>query len=168
LKTGFTKEAGYGLVGSAVQNGTRLIVVVNGLKSEKERADEAKKLLEWGFHAFQSSLLFEEGQVIAEAKTYGGSQRYVPLVAQQVVRLMVPRGVRERIIARVVYSGPVPAPVQKGQKIGVLKVWRGDSMVLEVPLQAADDVGTGTLTGRAWDAAGELLYGLFRAGVQRL
>jgi len=168
LKTGFTKEAGYGLVGSAVQNGTRLIVVVNGLKSEKERADEAKKLLEWGFHAFQSNLLFEEGQIIAEAKTYGGSQRYVPLVAQQVVRLMVPRGVRERIIARVVYSGPVPAPVQKGQKIGVLKVWRGDSMVLEVPLQAADDVGTGTLTGRAWDAAGELLYGLFRAGVQRL
>src|SRR6266545_5435227 len=168
LKTGFTKEAGYGLVGSAVQNGTRLIVVVNGLKSEKERADETKKLLDWGFHAFQSNLLFEEGQVIAEAKTYGGSQRYVPLVAQQVVRLMVPRGVRERIIARVVYSGPVPAPVQKGQKIGVLKVWRGDSMVLEVPLQAADDVGTGTLTGRAWDAAGELLYGLFRAGVQRL
>src|SRR5689334_7492810 len=81
LKTGFTKEAGYGLVGSAVQNGLRLIVVVNGLKSEKERADEAKKLLEWGFHNFQSGLLFADGQVIAEAKTYGGSQRYVPLVA---------------------------------------------------------------------------------------
>src|SRR5262249_32904385 len=65
LKTGFTKEAGYGLVGSAVQNGLRLIVVVNGLKSEKERADEGKKLLEWGFHSFQSGLLFPEGQEIA-------------------------------------------------------------------------------------------------------
>src|SRR5262249_16782401 len=72
LKTGFTKEAGYGLVGSAVQNGLRLILVVNGLKSDKERADESKRILEWGFHNFQSGLLFEEGQTIASAKTYGG------------------------------------------------------------------------------------------------
>src|SRR5882757_7366464 len=142
LKTGFTKEAGYGLVGSAVQNGLRLIVVVNGLKTEKERA--------------------------ADAKTFGGDQRNVPLVAQRPVRLMMARGVRERIIARVVYSGPVRAPLQKGSKIGILKVWRGDVMVLEVPLQAAEDVGTGTISGRAWDAASELLYGLFRAGVQKL
>src|SRR5436190_13154944 len=62
MKTGFTKEAGYGLVGSAVQNGMRLIVVVNGLRSEKERADEGKKLLEWGFHNFQPNLLFNEGE----------------------------------------------------------------------------------------------------------
>jgi len=168
LKTGFTREAGYGLVGSAVQNGLRLIVVVNGLKSEKERADEAKKLLEWGFHNFQLSPLFEEGQVIADAKTFGGDRRNVPLVAQRPVRLMMARGVREKITARVVYSGPVQAPVQKGRKIGTLKIWRGDSMVLEVPLEAAEDVGTGTIPGRAWDAASELLYGLFRAGVQRL
>src|SRR5499425_3239597 len=168
LKTGFTKEAGYGLVGSAVQNGVRLIVVVNGLKTEKERADEAKKLLEWGFHNFQSSLLFEEGQVIAEAKTFGGSERYVPLLAKRAVRLMVPRGVRERIIARVVYSGPVRAPVQKGQKIGILKVWRNDSLALEVPLEASADVGTGTMPRRAFDAATELVLGLFRAGFKRL
>jgi len=168
MKTGFTKEAGYGLVGSAAQNGLRLIVVVNGLKTEKERADEAKKLLEWGFNGFQSSVLFDEGTVIAEAKTYGGTQRYVPLMAARAVKLMLPRGARERIIARVVYSGPVPAPVQKGQKIGKLKVWRGDFVVLEVPLQAAEDVGTGALPGRAWDAATELVIGLFRAGIQRL
>jgi D-alanyl-D-alanine carboxypeptidase (penicillin-binding protein 5/6) len=122
LKTGFTKEAGYGLVGSAVQNGLRLIVVVNGLKSEKERADEAKKLLEWGFHNFQSGLLFADGQEIAQAKIYGGVTGHVPLVAAKEVRLMVPRGSREKIIARVVYTGPVPAPVQQGQKIGMLKV----------------------------------------------
>ena len=168
LKTGFIREAGYGLVGSAVQGGLRLIVVVNGLKSEKERADEAKKLLEWGFHNFQSSLLFEDGQVIAEAKTYGGEPSYVPLVAQRAVRLMLPRGVRERILARVVYSGPVPVPVMKGQKIGTLKVWRGDFMALEVPLEAAADVGPGTLPRRAWDAATELFIGLFRAGIRKL
>jgi serine-type D-Ala-D-Ala carboxypeptidase (penicillin-binding protein 5/6) len=168
LKTGFTKEAGYGLVGSAVQNGLRLIVVVNGLKSEKERADEGKKLLEWGFHSFQSGMLFAEGQEIAQAKIYGGAKGHVPLVAGKEVRLMVPRGSREKIIARVVYTGPVRAPVQEGQKIGALKVWRGEFMVLEVPLQAAADVGTGSMSQRAFDAATEMVLGLFRAGLQRL
>jgi D-alanyl-D-alanine carboxypeptidase (penicillin-binding protein 5/6) len=168
MKTGFTKEAGYGLVGSAVQNGLRLIVVVNGLKSEKERADDSRKLLEWGFHNFESSLLFPQGDVIADAKLYGGAQGSVPLVAQSEVRLMIPRGVRERIIARAVYSGPVRVPVEKGQRIGVLKVWRGDFMVLEVPLQAGESVGPGGISRRALDAVSELFIGLFRAGIQRL
>jgi D-alanyl-D-alanine carboxypeptidase (penicillin-binding protein 5/6) len=167
LKTGFTKEAGYGLVGSAVQNGLRLIVVVNGLKSEKERADEAKKLLEWGFHNFQSNLLFVDGQEIAYAKVYGGAKGSVPLMAPKEVRLMVPRNAREKIIARVVYNGPVPAPVQQGQKVGTLKVWRGDFVALEVPLQAADSVEAGSMPRRAFDAATELVIGLFRAGFQR-
>jgi serine-type D-Ala-D-Ala carboxypeptidase (penicillin-binding protein 5/6) len=168
LKTGFTKEAGYGLVGSAVQNGLRLIVVVNGLRSEKERADEGKKLLEWGFHNFQSGLLFAEGQEIAQAKLYGGVKGHVPLTAGKEVRLMVPRGSRDKIIARVVYSGPVRAPVQQGQKIGTLKVWRGESVVLEVPLQAAESVDAGSMPQRAIDAATELVLGLFRAGFKRL
>ena len=168
LKTGFTKEAGYGLVGSAVQNGLRLIVVVNGLRTEKERADEGKKLLEWGFHNFQSGLLFAEGQEIAQAKLYGGEKGHVPLVAAKAVRLMVPRGTREKIIARAVYTGPVAAPVKEGQRIGVLKVWRGEFMVLEMPLQAAASVGTGSMRQRAFDAAAELVFGLFRAGFQRL
>ena len=168
LKTGFTKEAGYGLVGSAVQNGLRLIVVVNGLRSEKERSDEAKKLLEWGFHSFQSGLLFAAGQEIAQAKLYGGVRGHVPLMAGKEVRLMVPRGSRDKIIARVVYSGPVRAPVEQGQKIGTLKVWRGESVVLEVPLQAAESVGTGSMPQRAFDAASELVLGLFRAGFKRL
>ena len=168
LKTGFTKEAGYGLVGSAVQNGLRLIVVVNGLRSEKERADEAKKMLEWGFHNFQSGLLLAEGQEIAQAKLYGGTKGHVPLSARKEVRLMVPRGSRDKIIARVVYSGPVPAPVQQGQKIGTLKVWRGEFVVLEVPLEAAESVGAGSMPRRAFDAATELVLGLFRAGFKRL
>ena len=168
MKTGFTKEAGYGLVGSAVQNGTRLIVVVNGLRSEKERADEGKRLLEWGFNNFQSGMLFAEGQEIADAKVYGGEQGSVPLVAGKAVKLMVPAASREKIIARVVYNGPVRAPVEEGQKIGTLKVWRDDVLVLEVPLQAAASVGPGPIHERAIDAASELVIGLFRAGFQRL
>jgi serine-type D-Ala-D-Ala carboxypeptidase (penicillin-binding protein 5/6) len=168
LKTGFTKEAGYGLVGSAVQAGLRLIVVVNGLKTSKERADEGRKLLEWGFSHFRSGLVFAEGQEIASAKVYGGAKSYVPLVAGKAIRLMVPRGARERITARLVYTGPVRAPVEKGQQIGTLKVWRGDFLALEVPLHANESVGVGGLAQRAFDAATEMVIGLFRAGLQRL
>jgi serine-type D-Ala-D-Ala carboxypeptidase (penicillin-binding protein 5/6) len=168
LKTGFIKEAGYGLVGSAVQNGMRLIVVVNGAKNDKERAEEGKKLLEWGFRSFQSETLFAEGQTIADAKLYGGERGSVPLTADRVVSLMVSRVAANKIIARVVYSGPVPAPVQQGQRIGTLKVWRSDALVLEVPLQAAESVGSGNLSQRALDAATEMMIGLFRAGIQRL
>jgi D-alanyl-D-alanine carboxypeptidase (penicillin-binding protein 5/6) len=168
LKTGFVKEAGYGLVGSAVQEGLRLIVVVNGMRSEKERADEARKLLEWGFKNFQSGVLFGEGQTIAHAKVYGGESGYVPLVAQREVRLMVPRGARERILARVVYSGPVRPPVKKGQPIGELKVWRGDFMVLEIPLQAAEPVEQGNMARRALDAVTEMMIALVQAGWRKL
>jgi D-alanyl-D-alanine carboxypeptidase (penicillin-binding protein 5/6) len=168
LKTGFIKEAGYGLVGSAVQDGMRLIVVVNGTKSDKERAGEGKKLLEWGFHNFQSESLFAEGQPIADAKVYGGERGSVSLMADKPVSLMISKIAQNKLVARVVYTGPVPAPVQQGQKIGTLKVWRSDALVLEVPLQAAESVGTGNLSQRALDAVSELVIGLFRAGIQRL
>ncbi len=168
MKTGYTKEAGYNLVGSALQNGLRLIVVVTGLKSEKERADEAKRLLEWGFHGFDSRLLFAEGQFVGEAKVYGGEKGRVTLIGPKAIGLMVPRNSNEKIIARIVYSGPVPAPVEKGRPVGVLKVWRGDIVALEVPLQAAESVGAGSMSQRAFDAATEFMVGLFRAGAKRL
>lgn len=168
LKTGFTNEAGYGLVGSAVQNGLRLIVVVNGLKSAKERAEEGRKLLEWGFKGFESRPLFADGEAIGDAKLYGGATGYVPLTAGKAVKLLVPRNASEKIIARIVYTGPVRAPVEKGQPIGKLKITRGENVVLEVPLQAAESVSRGNMAQRAFDAASELMVSLFRAGVERL
>ena len=168
LKTGETSEAGFNLVGSVVQNELRLIVVVTGATSEKERADEARKMLDWGFHGFEARVLFAEGQTIGEAKVFGGERSYVPLVGPGTIRVMMPRSGSERLIARIVYTGPVPAPIGKGQSIGKLKVWRGDNLALEVPLQAADDVGKGSMSRRAMDAATELMIGLFRAGVNRL
>jgi D-alanyl-D-alanine carboxypeptidase (penicillin-binding protein 5/6) len=168
LKTGETAEAGFNLVGSAVQDNFRLIVVVTGAKSEKERADEARKLLDWGFHAFEARVVFAEGQTIGEAKVFGGAASYVPLVGPGTISLMMPRSGGERLVARIVYTGPVPAPVSKGQSIGKLKVWRGENLALEVPLQAAEDVGKGSMTQRAMDAATELMIGLFRAGVDKL
>ena len=168
LKTGFTKEAGYGLVGSAVQNGLRLVVVVNGLKDAKERGDEAKKLLEWGFRSFEQRTLFAEGQIIGSAKVFGGSTGHVPLVATGLARVMMPKSGGDRLIARIVYTGPVSAPVVEGQRIGALKVWRNDTVILDMPLKAAESVGKGTMPQRAFDAVTELMIGLFRAGAERL
>ncbi len=168
MKTGFTKEAGYGLVGSAVQNGLRLVVVVNGLQSAKERADEGKKLLEWGFRTFEQRILFAEGQNIGAAKVFGGADSKVPLVAAGQVRVMMPKNGSDRLVARIVYNGPVPAPVEQGQRIGVLKVWRNDTVILEMPLKAAESIGKGNLSQRAFDAVSELMIGLFRAGAERL
>ncbi|MEP7029449.1 MAG: D-alanyl-D-alanine carboxypeptidase family protein [Pseudolabrys sp.] len=168
LKTGFTNDAGYGLVGSAVQNGLRLVVVVNGLKNAKERADEGKKLLEWGFRNFDQRILFAEGQVIGSAKVYGGSSGYVPLVATGLARVMLPKSGPEKLIARIVYSGPIPAPVVQGQRIGALKVWRNDTVILEMPLKSAESIGKGNLSQRAFDAVSEMMVALFRAGAERL
>jgi len=168
LKTGFTKEAGYGLVGSAVQNGLRLIVVVNGVSTAKERADEAKKLLEWGFRNFEQRVLFAEGQTIGTAKVYGGASGRVPLVANGEVRVMLPKTGAEKLIARIVYQGPVPAPVVEGTPIGNIKVWRHDSLILTMPLKAAESVGKGNMPQRAFDAVTEMIIALFRAGAERL
>jgi D-alanyl-D-alanine carboxypeptidase (penicillin-binding protein 5/6) len=168
LKTGFTKEAGYGVVASAVQNRLRLISVTNGFKDQKARADETKKLLEWGFRGFESRPLFAEGQTIGDARLYGGARGRVPLVAKGSVSLLVPRNSNDRVHARVVYTGPVRAPIEKGQQIGELRVSRGENVVLEVPLEASEAVGRGNLGQRAFDAVTELVINLFRAGVQNL
>jgi D-alanyl-D-alanine carboxypeptidase (penicillin-binding protein 5/6) len=168
LKTGETAEAGFNLVGSAVQDNFRLIVVVTGAKSDKERADEARKMLDWGFHGFEAKVLFAEGQNIGDAKVFGGDASYVHLVGPGIIKVMMPRNTNERLLARIVYTGPVPAPVTKGQQIGKLMVWRGENLALEVPLTAAEDVGPGNMPQRAMDGATELMIGLFRAGVNKL
>ena len=168
LKTGFTKEAGYGLVGSAVQNGLRLVVVVNGLKTAKERADEAKKLLEWGFRSFEQRILFAEGQTIGAAKVFGGASSRVPLTAGGQVRVMMPKAGGDKLIARIAYNGPVAAPIAQGQPIGNLKVWRNDTLILVQQLKATEDVPRGSLTQRAFDAVTEIAISLFRAWAERL
>ncbi len=168
LKTGSTREAGFNLLGSALQNGLRLVVVIAGAKSERDRADEARKLLEWGFKGFESRLLFAEQQTVAEAKLFGGAKGSVPLVSSSAIKILVPRGGSERLSAKVVYDGPVRAPVSQGQSIGRLKIWRGDTLTIEVPLQAGESIPRGSTTQRAVDAAAELMYKLFRAGAERL
>jgi len=168
LKTGYTKEGGYGMVGSAVQNDTRLIVVVNGLEDPEDRATEAKKMLEWGFRNFETRTLFAADQPIGYAKVFGGDSRSVKLSSPEPIKVMVPKNVNEKLIARVIYSGPVRAPVAAGQKVGVIRVWRGANVAMEAPVYAADAVGIGSTMRRAIDGASELVIGMFRAGVEKL
>ena len=168
LKTGYTKEGGYGLAGSVVQNGTRLIVVVNGLEDPKDRAAEAKKMLEWGFRNFENRTLFAADNPVGYAKVFGGDSGSVKLVSHMPVRVMVHKNGGDKLIARIVYTGPVQAPIQEGQPIGVVRVWRGREVVVDTPLYAAEAVGTGSTMQRAIDGAGELVIGMFRAGIGKL
>jgi D-alanyl-D-alanine carboxypeptidase (penicillin-binding protein 5/6) len=168
LKTGNIDESGYGLIGSAIQNNQRLIVVVNGLKTAKDRATESRKLLDWGFRAFESQQLFAEGQVVGEAQVFGGNMRSLPLVAKKPVRVLVPRGDGERVTARIVYSGPLKAPIQKGAEVARLQVSRGDMQALDMPLYANEDVQQGTLSQRALDGLLEFSTGWVRRAFSSL
>jgi D-alanyl-D-alanine carboxypeptidase (penicillin-binding protein 5/6) len=168
LKTGYTKEGGYGMVGSAVQNGIRLIVVVNGLDDPDDRASEAKKMLEWGFRNFEVRTLFAADQPIGYAKVFGGASRSVRLASREPVKVMVQKNGNDKLIARVVYSGPVRAPIESGQPVGLIKVWRGGNIAVETPVYAAESVGKGSTVRRAIDGASELVIGVFRAGAEKL
>ncbi len=167
LKTGNIDDAGFGLVGSAVQNGQRLIVVVNGLKTARDRANEARKLLEWGFRAFEARKIFEAGEIVGEASVFGGEKGRVGLKAKGPVSLLLPRGSSERLSARIVYRGPLMVPVREGTEVARLLVTRGDVKTLDIPLYAAETVQAGTLQSRALDALMEAATGWVRKALGR-
>jgi D-alanyl-D-alanine carboxypeptidase (penicillin-binding protein 5/6) len=159
LKTGYTEESGYGLVGSVVRDGRRLIVVINGAVSETQRAEEARKLIDWGFRGFDRVRLFADREVIAEASVFGGEVPKVGLVSDGPVDVFVPRGSLDLIDARVVYLGPVPAPIDRGQPVGTVQISLDDEVLREAPVYAADSIAVGSLTQRARDGFWELLLG---------
>jgi D-alanyl-D-alanine carboxypeptidase (penicillin-binding protein 5/6) len=168
LKTGYTKEGGYGMVGSAVQNGMRLIVVVNGVDDPDDRITEAKKLLEWGFRNFEARTLFAAQQPVGYAKVFGGDSRSIKLASPEPIKVMVQKNGSDKLIARIVYNGPVRAPIEPGQRVGSVKVWRGANIAVEAPIYAAESVGAGSTVRRAIDGASELVIGMFRAGAEKL
>ena len=159
LKTGYIKESGYGITVSALRNTQRLVLVVAGLSSERDREAEARKLLDWGFRSFQQVTAFEEGEVVGEASVYGGVTGRVPLKAQGPVRMLIARTAGEALRARIVYQGPIMAPVEAGQRVGSFKVWDGERLIQDTPLYTAEAVPQGPLHARALDALGELLFG---------
>ncbi|HEY8565303.1 MAG TPA: D-alanyl-D-alanine carboxypeptidase family protein [Beijerinckiaceae bacterium] len=167
LKTGFLEESGYGLAASAIQNGQRLVLVVSGLKTARDRANETRKMLDWGFRAFESRQLFEQGQPVGEVAVFGGAKGSLPLVAKRPVRVLLPRGSSDRLTAQIVYNGPVRAPLEQGAQVGKLRVMRGDVQALEMPLYAGEAVPQGSITQRAVDGLMELGTGFIRKTFSR-
>ncbi len=167
LKTGDLAESGYGLVGSAVQNDERLIVVVNGLKTARDRANESQKLLAWGFRTFEERTLFPANETVGTASVYGGERSEVALGTVKPITVLVPRGSGERLAGRIVYTGPLMAPVAKGAEVARLVVTRGTTQLVEVPLQTVEDVPVGSLQKRALDAGLELVGGFIRERLAR-
>ncbi|MCO6385637.1 D-alanyl-D-alanine carboxypeptidase family protein [Aliihoeflea sp. 40Bstr573] len=162
MKTGFTEESGYGIVGSVARDDRRLFVALSGMESDAVRGEEARKILDWGMRAFDKYEVFAENEIVGEAKVYGGEKGGVGLRSNGPISLFVPLTNRDRLVARIVYDGPVMAPVEEGARVGTLKVWIGDAMSQETPLYAAESVETGKLHQRALDAIEELAVGWMR------
>jgi serine-type D-Ala-D-Ala carboxypeptidase (penicillin-binding protein 5/6) len=158
LGTGFTEGSGFAIITSIERNGRRLFLGLGGLATDKERTEEATRLINWGFDGFEMRQLFKQGEVIGEASVYGGAQSTVPLVAANPVEVYVPVNNPERLQARIVYRWPLRPPVEKGAEIAVLNLFSGERPLLSVPLQSASPVETGTLRQRAVDALIELLF----------
>ncbi len=159
LKTGHTEEAGYGLVASAERNGRRLILMVNGLDTMRARSEESERLLEWSFREFENVTLFTAGDVVEQAPVHLGTAPTVPLVGGRDVVMTMPRGWRNRAKVTLSYSTPVPAPVQRGTKLGTLSVSGQGVPELEVPLLAGADVPRLGLPGRAIAVVSRFLTG---------
>ncbi len=157
LKTGFTEESGYAIVSSIEREGRRLFLAMSGLSSVRERAEEARKMLEWGLRSFERRELFAEGEIIGEVSVYGGAQSGVPLEAKDAVDIFVPITNTDRLKARIVYDWPLNAPVREGDRVATLKVWIGETLSQQTPLFAAANVDRGPLHSRALDALQELL-----------
>ncbi|OAZ09351.1 D-Ala-D-Ala carboxypeptidase [Thalassospira tepidiphila MCCC 1A03514] len=159
LKTGHTEAAGYGLTASAERDGRRLVLVVNGLDSVRERRTESQKLLDWGFREFDNYDLFAEGETVSSANVWLGSETKVDLVADKEILLTLPRSASRDMKVTVVYDGPVPAPISQGDQIATLKVEVPDRDTIEFPLYAAHDVGRLGFVGRIGAAFKYLLWG---------
>ena len=162
LKTGNIGESGFSLVGSALQNDERLILAIYDAKSAKERAEDSRKILQWGFRAFTRRKLFAAGDTVAAADVDGGVAGSVGLVSDRDIAVLVPRETGEKLVAKIAYLGPLPAPVAAGQQVATLKLYRDDAEIMSAPLRTAAAVGTGSLPKRALDVGVGYLGSLFR------
>lgn len=157
LKTGHTEAAGYCLIATARRDfpnlqDRRLLAIVLGTNSEMARANEAQKLLNWGFTAFEGVKLFDANQAVVTPEVWKGTVKTAKLGRPQPIVLTIPAGTAARIKTQVVRPDPLVAPLVKGQQVGILKVSSGDQPLAEVPLVALEPVEQAGIFGRAWDA----------------
>lgn len=156
LKTGHTEEAGYGLVGSAIQNGRRVVVVISGLPSQKDRSQEAERLITWAFREFVQKTVATKGTKIAEADVWMGSAAKVGLVLENDLAMLLPSLAQEKLTGEVKFTGPIEAPVAEGQKLAEMTIAVPGMAPAVVPLVAEQAVPRGGFTTRLRTAFGIL------------
>ncbi len=159
LKTGHTQESGYGLTASIKRHDRRLIIVVNGLPSKKARSAEPERLLEWAYREFANYGLFKAGETVEEAEIWLGDAARVPLIISQDIHLSLPRKDRRKMKVTVSYTGPIPAPIKKGQRLAKLVISTPSTETREYPLVAGADVEQLGLIGRLMAALQTILWG---------
>ncbi|MGB3316788.1 MAG: D-alanyl-D-alanine carboxypeptidase family protein [Albidovulum sp.] len=156
LKTGHTQESGYGIVGSAVQDGRRVVFAITGLTSERERAEEAERVVNWAFREFVQKTVAEKGTRIADADVWLGQSTRVGLVVSEDLELLLPSLAQEKLTANVVYTGPIEAPIEEGQKLAELQINIPGIPMATVPLVAEQAVPKGGFQSRLRTAFGIL------------
>ena len=159
LKTGYTRAAGYGLTASAVRGDRRLILAVNGFESATARARESQAIIEWGFREYDAYHLLGAGGEVGTARVWLGDSDTVPLVLADDLVVTLPRATRDSLAVRIVYEGPVPAPIKEGQEIARLVVEAPGVNTVEQPLLAGRDVGKPSLLLRMATVLGYLIFG---------
>ena len=158
LKTGHTEESGYGLVGSAVRNGQRVVMVLNGMDSMKQRSTESRRLMDLIFREYQSYEFFKQGQPVDQANVWLGTAPQVDLVLDAPLKMVLSRKDRQAMEISVQWLDPVPAPIRAGDQIGTLVLSLPDE-VTKLPLRAAQDVDTLGLFNRIGAAVKYLILG---------
>lgn len=153
LKTGHTAEAGYGLVGSAVQDGRRIVFAIGGLPSDTARAEESERIVNWAFRQFTMRTLVPKGETVATAPVWLGERSKVDLTTPEGVNVLIPAGAESGVTAEAVFQGPIEAPVRAGQKLGDLVVTIPGTEGARLPLLAASDVPRAGVVGRLQGAA---------------
>ncbi|MDW5313638.1 D-alanyl-D-alanine carboxypeptidase family protein [Rhizobium sp. PL01] len=156
--TGFAEGFGFGMVATMQKDARRVFLALGGLATDKERVEETRKILDWSMTAFERKRLFEAGEAVGEASVYGGAVSHVQLVTANAVDVLVPVNNPERLSAKVVYRWPPAMPVEAGKQAGTLKIWSGERLLREVPVETNATVGQGSLSTRAVDALQELLF----------
>jgi serine-type D-Ala-D-Ala carboxypeptidase (penicillin-binding protein 5/6) len=160
IKTGYVSAAGYGLTGSAKRDGRRLIMVINGLSSGRERADEARKLLDWGFRQYRTVELYQAGDRVGRARVWGGSQRWVDLAAKDDVRLALSDEEKDGTTVEVAYDGPLMAPVEQGAEVGTVRFKVNGRVISESPLVTAEPIDAAApMWSRAIDSVAYMIFG---------
>jgi len=159
LKTGHSEEAGYGMVMSTTDGGRRLIGVVHGLTTMRDRAEEGRKLLVWGTRSFEQVSAFAKGKIVGYANVYGGAKSSVGLVGQGDIQFFIPKGKDNCPQAAITYTGPLRPPVEQGAQVAQLQVSCGGQVIQTVPLFAAETVGDGGLVNKSMAALKQLALG---------